>query len=231
MKIAITGEKGFLGYHLTQYYIKKNVEVVKLGRNFLENLKLVHDCDFIIHAAGITKSNIEEDVFIKNVDLCNDMVEKLKNLNISINVKFISSIHQNLNIPYGRSKILCNKILKEYCTSVNKNLETYILPNLFGTHGKPYYASFVNTFAYNIIKNLECNFNDNKIALCWVYDAIDVIDNVKTTYDVYNTTPSEVYFLLKGINEYTIDASLSCFASRLETILNYYKNENINIGT
>ena len=54
MKIAITGEKGFLGYHLTQYYkyISKdeypewgfaNHVVVELGKNYLENINLLKD--------------------------------------------------------------------------------------------------------------------------------------------------------------------------------------------
>ena len=46
MKIAITGEKGFLGYHLTQYFkwVKK-YEVIPLGRDYINNIKLLKDCN------------------------------------------------------------------------------------------------------------------------------------------------------------------------------------------
>ena len=50
MKIAITGETGFLGYHLTQYYTYiRKFEVIKLGRDYIDNITLLKDCDLLIH--------------------------------------------------------------------------------------------------------------------------------------------------------------------------------------
>lgn len=227
MKIAITGERGFLGYHLTQYY-KQKAEVISLGRNYLENLELIKDCDFIIHAAGVNRADTDQEIYDTNVELALTLVNRLKQLNIIIPIKFISSIQESNDSLYGKAKVKAKEILSNYCNEVGVSFESYALPNLYGTHGKPNYNSFVNTFAYNIINGLECNYNNNEVNLCWVYDAIKVIDNQTTDYNLQKTRVSEVYFLLKGLNELTIEV-MGNFSGNLFKILNYYKNENINI--
>jgi hypothetical protein len=100
---------------------------------------------------------------------------------------------------------------------------------LYGTHGKPNYNSFVNTFAYNIVNGLECKYNDNKVSLCWVYDAIAKIDNQVEFYNTVETSPSYVYHLLKGLNDSTMEV-MGNFSGNLLNILNYYKNENKDIN-
>jgi UDP-2-acetamido-2,6-beta-L-arabino-hexul-4-ose reductase len=222
MKIAITGENGFLGYHLTQYYKNKNYEVVKLGRNFAENLELARDCDFIIHAAGVNRASNDKEVYDGNVELAMVLVNRLKQLNITSDIKFISSVQEGNETPYGTSKLASKHIIEQYCDEVGSKFESYSLPNLYGTHGKPNYNSFVNTFAHNIINNLECKYNSNEIKLCWVYDAINVIDNQTTDYNLTTTTVSQVYFLLKGMNDNTIEV-MGDFSGNLLDILNYYK--------
>ena len=59
MKIGITGQNGFLGYHLSQTikYKFKEYEIVPFERRFLENNKLLNSfvsyCDVIVHLAGV----------------------------------------------------------------------------------------------------------------------------------------------------------------------------------
>lgn len=222
MKIAITGENGFLGYHLTRYYSNR-ATIVSLGRNFQEKLYLTKDCDYIIHAAGVNRATTDKAVYFGNINLAMELVETLENLDIAVNLKFASSIQENNDTAYGRSKVIAKNILNDYCSMNGTVLQSYTLPNLFGTHGKPNYNSFVNTFAYNIVNDIECYYNDNEVRLCWVYDAINVIDDQKANYELYKTTVKEVYLLLLGIHNKSIDASISSFAVKLEEILNYYK--------
>jgi UDP-2-acetamido-2,6-beta-L-arabino-hexul-4-ose reductase len=223
MKIAITGETGFLGYHLTQYYTRNGYDVIKLGRNYTENLQLARDCDFIIHAAGIGKTFSEEEIYKVNVELAYMLVNKLLELGIQMNLKFISSIQENDGSAYGRSKIKAKEILSDYCKQSNTILESYNLPNLFGTHGKPNYASFINTFAYNIVNGFECNYNKNEINICWVYDAIEVIDNQVSSYKLHKTTVESIYQSLLGIAQNTADIPDKEVITKLEQIINYYK--------
>ena len=57
MKVAITGEKGFLGVHLTNYF--KNIlkyEVISLGKNYLNNLDKLKDLDWLVIAAFVHRN-------------------------------------------------------------------------------------------------------------------------------------------------------------------------------
>lgn len=222
MKIAITGEKGFLGYHLTQHYLNKGVTVVSLGRNYLNNIHLVEGCDYIIHAAGVNRASVDEDVYRLNVELAQDLVSKLQELNLKIPIKFISSIQEGNETSYGRGKRKAKEILLDYCSISGVILTTYELLNLFGTHGKPNYNSFVNTFAYNIIHGKECKYNTNLIKLCWVEDIAKVISGETSLLNSIDTSVQEVYEILLEIHN-NISTNTSQLAIRLKQIYNYYK--------
>ena len=69
MKIAILGAHGFLGTHLTKYYINKGDSVIKLGRNY--DITKTKDCDFLIHCAfiGGKKSNTSKEIYKENIQI------------------------------------------------------------------------------------------------------------------------------------------------------------------
>ena len=75
MKIGITGQDGFIGYHLYQTikYKFKEYEIVPFERPFLENNKLldsfVSSCDLIVHLAGVNRANSEEEVYSLNIQI------------------------------------------------------------------------------------------------------------------------------------------------------------------
>ena len=215
MKIAITGAYGFLGTHLTEYYKNKGDVVIKIGRNDNKSSNIL-GCDLLIHAAGINRAATPEDVFNGNINIAKELILGLESLNIQIPIKYISSISETDNSAYGNSKRKVKSLLQKY-SYLNKTLfESYNLPNLFGTKGKPNYNSFVNTFAYNIVNNIECKYNTNPISLCHVTDAIKVIDNQTKEYKLYHTTVEEVYLKLNNIGSSELD-------KKLNEILNYYK--------
>ena len=72
MKILITGQEGFIGYHLynTIKFNLPDVEIIDFQKKLFEsqndldkNLSLV---DIIIHLAGINRAENEDDVLKKN---------------------------------------------------------------------------------------------------------------------------------------------------------------------
>lgn len=220
MNIAITGETGFLGYHLVKYYKQKGYNIISLGRNYLNSIKLLKNCDLLIHAAGVNRSNNPSDVFDGNLNLSTDLVNSLENFNIQIPIKFISSIQEGNNTAYGQSKRLAKNILKEYCDRNNTKFQSYKLPNLFGVNGKPYYNSVVNTFAYNFVIGKQSQYNENSISLCWVEDAINVIDDQTDEYVLYETTVKEIHDIING-NSILPPLLLK---NKLDQIVKYYKN-------
>ena len=84
MKIGITGQDGFLGYHLSQTikYKFENYKLVPFERPFLENKKLlesfISSCDVIVHLAGVNRANSNEEVYSSNIEINNC---EFKNLN------------------------------------------------------------------------------------------------------------------------------------------------------
>jgi nucleoside-diphosphate-sugar epimerase len=226
-KIAITGENGFLGYHLKNYFSQK-YEIILLGRNYLNNLHLINGCDFLIHAAGVNRTTFPNDLFVKNITLTENLIKKLNELGIKINIKFISSIQEVNDNPYGESKKMSKQLLKTYCDESKTCFESYSLPNLFGTNGRPNYNSFVNTFTYNIINDKPSNINDNVIELCWVYDAINVIDNQTTEYKLEKTKVSEVYEILHNIHN-SIVYEKTYLSEKLNEIYKFFKEKKMKI--
>ena len=66
MKIGITGQDGFVGYHLSQTikYKFEKYTIVPFKREVLGNSKLlesfVSSCDVIIHLAGVNRASSNE---------------------------------------------------------------------------------------------------------------------------------------------------------------------------
>ncbi|TEU04508.1 MAG: NAD(P)-dependent oxidoreductase [Candidatus Aminicenantes bacterium] len=101
MKALVTGGTGFIGSHLIELLLKKNVEVVALVRN-LNNLKwikgldihllkgdlfslpsLPKDIDYVFHAAGLTKATKKVDYYTVNHQGTASFFEALRSQNVS----------------------------------------------------------------------------------------------------------------------------------------------------
>ena len=200
MKIAITGEKGFLGQHLTIAALHKfKYEVVELGRDYITNLNKVKDCDWVIHCAG---ANRGDDVKKRNISLAQDLTYNLNKLDISVNIVFISSIQEDLDNDYGISKKEAGSILNLYCNQRGTIFQSYKLPNLFGPFGKPNYNSVVATFCHNISQNIEVKVNSEaKIGLTYVQDACSKILQFKNNVE-FNTNFISILELKKTLEKF-----------------------------
>lgn len=187
MKIAITGEKGFLGQHLTfaaKYKFK--YKVVELGRDYINNLNKVRDCDWVIHCAGVNRG---ENVKEGNINLANELVDALHSLNIKSNLVFISSIQEDLDNDYGVSKKQAKEILEKHCSDSSTEFHSYKLPNLFGPFGRPNYNSVVATFCNNISKDLEVKVNPTaEVTLSYVQDVCEQVLQFNSSFFVPTTT-------------------------------------------
>lgn len=213
MTIAITGEKGFLGYHLTQYYKwVKQYQVVSLGRNYLENIRLLDKCDLLIHCAGVNRG---DNVYEGNINLASELVSALEDNNIRIDIKFTSSTQVNRANQYGDSKLEAEKILQDYCTRNSTTLNTFYIPNLYGPFGKPNYNSFIATFCYNLNNNIECKYNTNLVDLCYVYDAIEAMD-LGMSFTANTVSVKDVFLKLKSFKEDYSQGILPNLTSRFD---------------
>ena len=75
MKVGITGQDGFIGYHLSQTikYKFEKYKIVPFERPFFGNSKLldsfVSSCDVIVHLAGVNRANSNEEVYSSNIQI------------------------------------------------------------------------------------------------------------------------------------------------------------------
>lgn len=198
MRLAITGEKGFLGIHLTQYF--RNIlkyEVIELGRDYLDQLSTIKDLDWLIHGACIHRHPNQETLLALNRKLTNDTLNCLINNNISCNIAFLSSYHEDLDSSYGLSKKETKIALNNYCSSINKEFVSFKLHNIFGRYAVPNKTSFIATFCYNLHNNLPVNFNKNEIKLVCIDDVVPIIAGFKEAKINYtDTSVEQVYRLL-----------------------------------
>ncbi|OYU80799.1 MAG: hypothetical protein CFE23_07470 [Flavobacterium sp. BFFFF1] len=218
MKIAITGERGFLGIHLTAYfrYVLK-FEVIELGRDYLNTLPHAGPIDWLIHAAFIHRHENPEMVLELNRRLTQDTLNCLCQNNIRCNIAFLSSIQEDNDSFYGKAKSEAKTKIHEFCTRRNMNFISYKLPNIFGKYAIPEKTSFIATFCYNLIHNKAVNFNSNEIRLCYIDDAVSTIATLAPNEFTYTTTNvNAVYLLLKDFHEMNLSGQFPNLKTKFE---------------
>ncbi|MEE9372202.1 MAG: NAD(P)-dependent oxidoreductase [Saprospiraceae bacterium] len=227
-KILITGASGFVGSFLIEEALNEGLETyagIRATSNkkwlqddrihFLEldltttnHLKEVieyHQFDYIIHNAGVTKSNKKSEYFTVNVDYSKNLAEaslvsrKLKKFSfISSLAAFGPADYQkekvlsNHSIPhpvttYGHSKLKAERVLKEL-----KSLPLIIFrpTGIFG----PRESDFLNVFeTINRGFAPSVGFEEQWISLIYVKDLVNIILKA-TISDIKN----KAYFVTDG---------------------------------
>jgi UDP-2-acetamido-2,6-beta-L-arabino-hexul-4-ose reductase len=204
MKIAITGEKGFLGNHLTKFFKNETkFETVSLGRNYLDDLHKLKNVDYLIHAASVHRDPNPEAVYLNNMLIHKQLISFLVNNSIKTNIVFISSIQEIQNNPYGRSKSEGKILFKKFCEEAGTEFFSYPLPNLFGSGAKPYRTSFVATFCYNLHNDIQCQYNSNIVNLCFIDNAVKEIGKFRSEpkFDITTISVSEIFDILFNFNK------------------------------
>lgn len=218
MRVAITGEKGFLGIHLTQYFRDVlKYEVVELGRDYLGQLKKVKELDWLIHGACIHRHEDSNYLIHLNRKLTNDTLLCLLENNIQCNIVHFSSIYEDLDTPYGISKSETNMLLNKYCKSIKKEFISYKLPNIFGQNAVPNKTSFIATFCFNLHNGLIIKYNTNQVKLVYVGDIVPIIANFKKCeVGHYISTVENIFKLLKTYHEITLEGELPHLNNKFE---------------
>ena len=223
MKIAITGEKGFLGIQLTNYFrhILK-YEVIELGKNYLEKLKEIDELDWLIHGACVHRNENPDQVLVLNTEITNTTLDCLNGNNINCNIVFLSTIQENDETTYGQSKREAKEAFRNYCLEKNTKFVPFKSPNVFGKYARPYRTSFIATFCYNLHNNIPINYNKNKVKLCYIDDALKVIGGLhQGEFPYVESTVEEVYFYLKKFHQMTLKNEIPELKSKFE--FNLYK--------
>lgn len=174
-RIAITGGRGFLGWHTAcRLLATRGIEAVLLGREeFADAMRLselLGDVDVVIHIAGVNRADSDDAVEQGNIALAQALDAALGER--PIHIVFANSVQADLDNAYGRGKAAAAAILK----ARPGTFVDVLLPNLFGEHGRPGYNSFVATFAHEVAAGRQPSVSgDRRIPLLHAQDAAEAL--------------------------------------------------------
>ena len=161
-KILITGSSGYIGQHLCQ--MLKDEYVVGLDRVFkpqlaekfiqedIDNMKCLDDhYDVVVHLAALV--NVGDSVkwpmryYQTNVGGTMNLLER-----VSFDHFIFASTGAATDpySPYGMSKLVSEKLVRQYCTLNNKKNTIFRFYNVIGTNG--YEPTNVDGLMYNLMK-------------------------------------------------------------------------------
>ena len=216
MRVSITGQEGFIGYHLYNSikYRFPDIKLIDFKKDlFKDETKIdnaISKSEIIVHLAGINRHEDQEFLYNENMGLAQKIIDSIKRTNFSGKLLFASSTHEELNNPYGRSKKTIREYFQDQSLTCGFDFLGLIIPNVFGPYCKPNYNSFVSTFSYNLIncKNNEL-IEDKKIPLLYVANLVDEIISLfnskpnpkKNIKEDINIKVSEVNKILENFND------------------------------
>ncbi len=233
MKIGITGQDGFIGYHLSQTikYKFEEYEIVPFERRFLENNKLLNSfvsyCDVIVHLAGVNRANSEEEVYSSNIEINAALKESLINVSFKGHLIFASSLQEDSESLYGKAKKESRIFLEQTIQELGGKFTGLIIPNVFGPFCKPHYNSFIATFCSEILINHNPKITkDSEVQLIYIENLIkQIVKNIQSENEIKHNyissdkkiKVSEVLRLLKHFKDsYLKDNTIPLFNNSFE---------------
>ena len=198
-KIGITGQNGFVGYHLYQQikYSREDFELVDFERSFFDDeLKLDHfvnQCDVIVHLAAVNRHESIEKLYDINVSLAQTLVDSLNRTGAKPHVIISSSTQEERDNLYGASKKEARNLFSTWATQTNSSFTGMIIPNVFGPFGLPFYNSVVSTFCHQLTHDQAPNIDvDGQLNLIYVGDLVDqIIQKIDSNDNTHNCLVKE----------------------------------------
>jgi UDP-2-acetamido-2,6-beta-L-arabino-hexul-4-ose reductase len=219
LKVGITGQSGFIGTHLFNYLnLKKNeIIIIPFEDSYFQNedqLRIfVSNCDIIVHLAAMNRHSDPQVLYDTNLKLVILLIEALEVTNTRPHVIFSSSIQEECDNPYGKSKH-DGRILFEKWAKLNQSAFTgLVIPNVFGPFGIPFYNSVVATFCHQLIHNEPPKIIiDNNLQLIYINELVELLYR-----RIINSS------LARGITKYNVPHSSRNKISRILNLLENYK--------
>lgn len=212
--ILLTGDNGFLGRYIKAEFYNNSIPFQTINRKEADyKLDLTNSTpnflnkfDTIIHCAGVAhkipKNKLESDlIYNTNIKLISNLLLGLEKIELPKNFVFISSvsvyglsngvlINENNDLTatdaYGKSKIICENIIIDWC---NKNKIKYTilrLPLLVGTNPPGNLGDMINAIKKNYYFNIS-NINSKKSMLL-AKDVAAIILKASNVGGIYNLT-------------------------------------------
>jgi UDP-2-acetamido-2,6-beta-L-arabino-hexul-4-ose reductase len=112
--------------------------------------------------AAINRSIDNNELYNTNIELTKTLLEALNRAKVVPGIIFASSVQEEFDNAYGRSKRECRRLFAQWAEEHNAAFSGLIIPNVFGPFGKPNYNSFIATFCHQLAHDGEPRIEDNK---------------------------------------------------------------------
>ena len=181
IKIGITGQSGFIGTHLYNFLgLQENVERIPFEDDyFKEETKLqdfVQSCDAIVHLAALNRHNDPQQIYDTNISLVKQLINACEQTSSTPHILFSSSTQEERDNAYGNSKKEGRKLLEQWAEKNHAHFTGFIIPNVFGPFGQPYYNSFIATFCHQLTHEEQPKIDkDNEVKLIYVGELVSEI--------------------------------------------------------
>jgi UDP-2-acetamido-2,6-beta-L-arabino-hexul-4-ose reductase len=188
MEILVIGQSGFLGKSIIKYCSlnKKEFKFLNFTREDYFNETIldqnVQKSDVIILLSAVCRGVSHDEIYELNMSYVELLISSLNRIKCKKSIIFPSSVQENDNSGYGRSKKEGRLRLASWSRENGSSFLGLILPNIFGPHAKINYASFIATFCHSIHKGIApVILVDQQIKLLhvdqFVHELIFLLDN------------------------------------------------------
>ena len=172
--IAITGARGFLGWH-TRSALRESgasTEAIGVGDEFdLESaVTMLNGASRLLHIAGANRGQ-DSERFARQVAAAVVASESPPPV-----IVFANSTQVTRGTAYGEGKAFAADILSTAAQTVGAEFLNVLLPNLFGEHGRPFYNAVTATFCHLIANGEKPTVEiDQELRLLHAQDAADIL--------------------------------------------------------
>ena len=184
IKVGITGQSGFIGTHLFNFLRLKNevFALIPFEDRYFENedqlQKFVKECDAIVHLAAINRHENPQILYDTNLRLVSTLIKAMEDTNSRPHVLFSSSTQEEKENLYGKSKNDGRLLFEKWAERNMANFTGFIIPNVFGPFGNPFYNSVIATFCHQLTHNEQPKILiDANLQLIYITELADLISN------------------------------------------------------
>jgi UDP-2-acetamido-2,6-beta-L-arabino-hexul-4-ose reductase len=175
IRIGITGQAGFVGTHLYNEIglFPDTFERIPFEDAYFDRPEtlafFLRQCDVVVHFAAVNRHPDENELYKINIDLVNRLINVLVQEKLSPHIIFSSSRQEDMDNPYGRSKREGRHLFEIWAQNNSASFTGMIIPNVYGSFGRPQYNSFIATFCHKLTHGEEpVILTDNKVDLVYV---------------------------------------------------------------
>jgi UDP-2-acetamido-2,6-beta-L-arabino-hexul-4-ose reductase len=179
IKVGITGQAGFIGTHLynTLGLHPNTFERIPFEDSFFEQEEklraFVKSCDAIVHLAAMNRHGDPQVIYDTNIRLVKQLIAACEATQSTPHILFSSSTQEERDNLYGQSKKEGRELLEQWAERNQARFTGFVIPNVFGPFGHPYYNSVVATFCHQLTHNEQLRIEvDGEIKLIYVGELV-----------------------------------------------------------